>query len=453
MNNKTKKDIEEKMKKLCESEGFKATFHPTDNWGPDHVAAITDGVDLNNQAYAAANRRDFKTAIQKYKKALELKVKAYGENSLHCCISLSGLADAYLDIGDKSNAQNEAERMLRIAKSIDNSEQIRIAKEILSDIDKKFGKSEMKKKPNKDESQIKIDYGRDDKKGVFLVVTDKRLQNDEKAKKGIKEVTNLYTTDKNGTYLNLYTGESDKGTKVSKDTIEVYLRKYNISEDEIRKLLNSENCFVCKKDTTKFCQKCKTVYYCSRECQVNDWKIHKHYCPSLPMPPKVIGKDSVIGLLFSENATHPTFVHVPLEEYIEEICGKEYRHLITNNKTFLKDTPGFSYWEENPLKNKPLENTLIFAYRDNFLNDGSKVNECVKKVSSNMNQHQWRGPLLVTKKMGYMSQHKERYLDVELTDFPDIIDFFLYYGSELNKQLNGNKFNQLKDFNFNILNL
>jgi tetratricopeptide (TPR) repeat protein len=134
MDNKRKKDIEEKMKKLCELHDFPVTFHSTDNWGPDQTAAVTDGIDLNNQAYAAAERRDFKTAIEKYKKALELKVKAYGENSLHCCISLSGLADAYLDLGDKLNAQKEAERMLKIAQIIKNDEQIRIANEILDDI-------------------------------------------------------------------------------------------------------------------------------------------------------------------------------------------------------------------------------------------------------------------------------------------------------------------------------
>ncbi len=113
------------------------TFHPTENRGSAHIEASTTGVDLNNQAYAAAARRDYKTAIEKYNQALSLKVKAYGEDSLHCCISLSGLADAYLDSGDKVNAKKEADRMLRIAKSIGNGEQIRIANEILSDIEKK----------------------------------------------------------------------------------------------------------------------------------------------------------------------------------------------------------------------------------------------------------------------------------------------------------------------------
>ena len=26
------------------------------------------------------------------------------------------------------------------------------------------------------------------------------------------------------------------------------------------------------------CSNCKKAYYCSRECQREDWKSHKHYC-------------------------------------------------------------------------------------------------------------------------------------------------------------------------------
>ncbi len=49
------------------------------------------------------------------------------------------------------------------------------------------------------------------------------------------------------------------------------------------------------------------------------------------------------------------------------------------------------------------------------------------------NHLKFKGPILVTKKMGYISQRvspKECYLDVELTDFSDIIDFFLFYGTD-----------------------
>lgn len=39
-------------------------------------------------------------------------------------------------------------------------------------------------------------------------------------------------------------------------------------------------CNVCKKLTIKKCAGCKLAYYCSRECQEADWKIHKLTCKS-----------------------------------------------------------------------------------------------------------------------------------------------------------------------------
>ena len=35
---------------------------------------------------------------------------------------------------------------------------------------------------------------------------------------------------------------------------------------------------ICNKETTKYCSGCKTVYYCGRTCQKQDWKHHKNEC-------------------------------------------------------------------------------------------------------------------------------------------------------------------------------
>lgn len=41
-------------------------------------------------------------------------------------------------------------------------------------------------------------------------------------------------------------------------------------------------CNFCKKmGNQKKCQRCKSCYYCSRECQKNDWKTHKKKCVPL----------------------------------------------------------------------------------------------------------------------------------------------------------------------------
>lgn len=37
-------------------------------------------------------------------------------------------------------------------------------------------------------------------------------------------------------------------------------------------------CPICKKEATQLCSRCKKVYYCSIECQKNDWINHKINC-------------------------------------------------------------------------------------------------------------------------------------------------------------------------------
>lgn len=39
-----------------------------------------------------------------------------------------------------------------------------------------------------------------------------------------------------------------------------------------------ELCKKCEKAATNYCLSCKKVYYCSKECQVADWKAHKAQC-------------------------------------------------------------------------------------------------------------------------------------------------------------------------------
>jgi len=54
-----------------------------------------------------------------------------------------------------------------------------------------------------------------------------------------------------------------------------------MAENEVIKK-NQPTC-VCKKEGTKVCSSCKTVWYCSRECQQSDWAKHKIECLKLKL--------------------------------------------------------------------------------------------------------------------------------------------------------------------------
>ncbi len=69
---------------------------------------------------------------------LDIKL-IYLENNfkyLNFFMIIQGLCDAYLKLNDIEKATKEAKKMLAIGESINNQEQIRIAKEILVDCEK-----------------------------------------------------------------------------------------------------------------------------------------------------------------------------------------------------------------------------------------------------------------------------------------------------------------------------
>lgn len=42
--------------------------------------------------------------------------------------------------------------------------------------------------------------------------------------------------------------------------------------------MENHKCAKCGKNACFMCTNCKTVHYCSRECQKGNWKIHKGNC-------------------------------------------------------------------------------------------------------------------------------------------------------------------------------
>ena len=124
--------MEKKLSDFLKQSGF--TNVHVGNFDSIDPIDYTNAIDLNNEAFLTFEKGDYTTSLDMYKKALDLKVKTHGENSVHVCISLSGVAECYLKLGEKAMAMRESKRLLKIAQAIKDTNQERIAREIITDI-------------------------------------------------------------------------------------------------------------------------------------------------------------------------------------------------------------------------------------------------------------------------------------------------------------------------------
>jgi hypothetical protein len=104
---------------------------------------ILEAIELNNQGTILDESGHYLQAINVFKQAVALKKSIFGENSVHVCISLCGLTDAYLHNKDFSKAHNAARKMLKIALVIQSEEQLRVARELLEELGTHIGETKV----------------------------------------------------------------------------------------------------------------------------------------------------------------------------------------------------------------------------------------------------------------------------------------------------------------------
>ena len=268
-----------------------------------------------------------------------------------------------------------------------------------------------------------------------------------------------------GSYFDLHTGQKGLGKKVSKETIQVYLSRYGVDKERIDELLrcsseksidsicsereskvkdcehielicksvlNMEslvskeilgNCVACSKDTKNSCGKCDSSF-CGSECQKKMWRQHKVFCDALPYPTLPLAEKTVYAFLLPQNGQMVILIQVSIE-----LVFDEYRQVYLDKpklEPFLGDYNGRSFMPRNLYNKKRIMNDmLIFNYNDNFFNDGFKINEVVQEITNGLCPYDWRGPIVVIKAEGQITNEPfKNYLDISLKDFPNIIDFF-----------------------------
>lgn len=229
--------------------------------------------------------------------------------------------------------------------------------------------------------------------------------------------------------MSIQTEGQEAGDKVSKATMAKYLKMFGVPEKKIEELLKATTkCQLCKTATKKGCSKCHVVYYCSKECQKNDWFIHKYFCGSTPLPKKVLGEKSIFGILLPENDINPIFVKVLLKQ----AQSGEKAIFLPDSQAIVGDVCGRKRVAYLPLmEKKPLPNTLEINFRQDFLNDRSSTNQTVENITKGKHIYEWRGPILILKHK-HLKGFGElpEYIDMEMNDLYDVIAFFRLLGAK-----------------------
>ena len=67
-----------------------------------------------------------------------------------------------------------------------------------------------------------------------------------------------------------------KNAQSEKEDIERIMKLY--SDDVLEEFMDDPKCEECGDPATQRCSKCKSAWYCSRDCQLRQWKKHKPIC-------------------------------------------------------------------------------------------------------------------------------------------------------------------------------
>ena len=79
------------------------------------------------------------------------------------------------------------------------------------------------------------------------------------------------------TYLMDKINEMKGPPKFDKDKYNENYKVHKLEIDEYTKHRGYDNC-ICGKMAQFCCPECKIVFYCSKECQTQDWNLHESHC-------------------------------------------------------------------------------------------------------------------------------------------------------------------------------
>lgn len=197
---------------------------------------------------------------------------------------------------------------------------------------------------------------------------------------------------------------------------------------------NVNTCLVCNNPDSQFCDRCRSVRYCSKACQVADWPVHKLlYSAFAAFRSSTRPTDEHFrAIAFPVDKPKPELVWVHCEWHEDD--DDDFRipsFQIPDSAALLGQGASLA---SSPIQfdlvlDRPLCDTVQLAYRDTYLIDGSPPNRSVASITaSHRVPHPWRGPFVAYGKVG-LGYDQIRCRDLDMVDFRHVADYFLSYGS------------------------
>jgi hypothetical protein len=200
-------------------------------------------------------------------------------------------------------------------------------------------------------------------------------------------------------------------------------------------------CTFCGKGASELCARCKSLSYCSKECQTADWKVHKLLCATLKMftaPPE---SDLRRAVLFPQDDDAPKWVWI-----IGEFDGDQHNpnalqnilnNALPNPHDQANTFPRLDRLLRNDVRGRTPQHTLFMVSRKDFQTDGSRLNKSVAKVTNGQMKIQWRGPIVFMARKGQATtepavsilpaQQLSDSEDMTTHDFRDVVDILSTY--------------------------
>ncbi|KAK0209841.1 hypothetical protein IW262DRAFT_1281169 [Armillaria fumosa] len=186
-------------------------------------------------------------------------------------------------------------------------------------------------------------------------------------------------------------------------------------------------CLICDTPTSTRCSRCKSVHYCSQAHIAQDWPSHRAYCKLI----NDAGTNTFDAILFGVNETKPRLIKIHWLYGLvdEDEVGGRWQKLEKEPWFTEEDCSPHCYYVPTLGANGPsLGYTLAFWFDDDFLMNGSPLNQCIQTVTGGNTMHPWSGNVFTLRVQGLNSEFYEDAVMEE--NLAPLIRYFKDYNRE-----------------------